>query len=54
MTNNSTPSGYDWTSSEGPPVTISAGTLCTGTVTVKRQRPISLVIPTVRKKLNLE
>jgi HlyD family secretion protein len=49
-----TVSGYRWTSSVGPPVTISAGTLCTATVTVKRQRPISLVIPTVKKVLDLD
>ncbi|MHC4428837.1 MAG: NHLP bacteriocin system secretion protein [Planctomycetota bacterium] len=54
ITNDDTPSGYEWTSSDGPPVTISAGTLCSGTVTVETQRPISLVIPTIKKKLNLD
>jgi HlyD family secretion protein len=54
IVNNDTTSGYDWTSSDGPPVTISAGTLCSGTVTVEKQRPISLVIPTIKKKLNLD
>ena len=54
ITNDETTSGYAWTSSDGPPRTISAGTLCSGTVTVERQRPISLVIPTLRKKLNLD
>ena len=49
-----TVSGYRWTSSDGPPVMISAGTLCTGTVTVERQRPISLVIPAVKKKLGMD
>jgi HlyD family secretion protein len=53
-TNDNTISGYDWTSADGPPVTISAGTLCTGTVMVETQRPISLVIPTIKKKLNLD
>jgi HlyD family secretion protein len=54
ITNDATPSGFDWTSSEGPGVTISPGTLCSGTVTVETQRPISLVIPTIKKKLNLD
>jgi HlyD family secretion protein len=52
ITNGDTTSGYDWTSSDGPPVTISAGTLCSGTVTVEKQRPISLVIPTIKKAIN--
>jgi HlyD family secretion protein len=54
IANDDTPSGYQWTSSDGPPVVISPGTLCSGTVTVERQRPIALVIPTIKKKLNLE
>ncbi|MHC4128305.1 MAG: NHLP bacteriocin system secretion protein, partial [Planctomycetota bacterium] len=54
ITDDDTTSGYRWTSSDGPPVKVSAGTLCSGTVTVEKQRPISLVIPTVKKKLNLD
>lgn len=46
---DSTVSGYRWTSAKGPPMRISAGTLCTGWVTVKRQSPISLVIPMLRR-----
>jgi len=52
ITNNDTPSGYEWTSSDGPGVTISAGTLCSGTVTVETQSPISLVIPMIKKAIN--
>lgn len=44
-------SGYEWTSTLGPPTKISAGTLCEGSVTVKRQSPLSLVIPFIRRKL---
>ncbi|MEC9374216.1 MAG: NHLP bacteriocin system secretion protein, partial [Planctomycetota bacterium] len=40
-----TPSGYEWTSALGPPRPISAGTLCQAEVTVRKQRPIALVIP---------
>lgn len=52
-TSKDTFSGFAWTSSEGPPNHISAGTLCQGTVTVERQRPIELLIPFIRKKLGL-
>lgn len=47
-------SGYEWTSSQGPPMKISANTLCSGSVTVKRQSPLSLVIPILRSKLGDE
>jgi HlyD family secretion protein len=41
----STVSGYQWSSPKGPGTKIQSGTLCTATITVKQQRPISLVIP---------
>ncbi len=47
----STFSGYEWSTVSGPPTKISAGTLCTGSVTVDTQRPFQLVIPMARKKL---
>ena len=46
-------SGYKWSSREGPPVTISSGTICSGSITVRTQRPITLVIPTLKKILGL-
>jgi HlyD family secretion protein len=46
-----TPSGYKWSSSQGPPTTIDTGTDCFANVLVKEQRPISLVIPWCRKYL---
>ncbi|MBX3356918.1 MAG: NHLP bacteriocin system secretion protein [Phycisphaeraceae bacterium] len=49
-----TPSGYRWTSSEGPPQQISAGTLCNASVTVRRQSPLSLVIPAVRRAVGAD
>ena len=42
-------SSYLWTSSNGPPVSIHAGTLCTGSAIVRRQPPIQLVIPLMKK-----
>lgn len=47
----STFSGYQWSTVSGPPQKISAGTMCKGSVTVDTHRPIELVIPMARKKL---
>lgn len=49
----STPTGYRWSSSTGPNVEISSGTLASGSVTIREERPIHLVIPKVREKLGL-
>ena len=51
---NDTPSGYKWTSSEGPRTVITAGTLCRGSVTVNEQRPVELLIPFIKKRLGLD
>lgn len=48
-----TESGYRWSSGTGPQLQIFSGTLCTGNVTVAKQRPISLVIPYVKGKLGI-
>jgi len=53
VTDESTESGYMWSSSKGPPLKINSGTLCTGTVAVSEQRPISMVIPMVKKALSI-
>lgn len=47
-------SGYTWTSPLGPPIQVQSGTMCTATITVKKQKPISLVIPWFKKKTGLE
>ncbi len=49
----STPTGYRWSSSRGPDLEISSGTLASGSIIVKEDRPISLVIPTLREKLGV-
>ncbi len=49
----STPTGFRWSSSRGPAVKISSGTLADGSVVVSRDRPIRLVIPTLREKMGL-
>jgi HlyD family secretion protein len=48
-----TPTGYRWSSSIGPTVQISSGTLATGDVVVREERPINLVIPAVRERLGV-
>ena len=45
------PSGYKWSSSEGPKIKLQTGTLCSANVTVSTQKPISLVIPTIKKEV---
>jgi HlyD family secretion protein len=47
------PSGFRWTSSKGPPISIGSGTFCTLQVIVERRRPISYVIPTVKQALGV-
>jgi HlyD family secretion protein len=48
-----TVSGFKWTSGKGPPVTIQAGTICLGEITVEHKRPINYVIPLLKNKLGL-
>lgn len=48
-----TESGFKWTSPGGPPTTVQSGTLCSAQITVNRQRPISLVIPAIKKFLGV-
>ncbi len=48
-----TPSQFRWTSSSGPPTKIQSGTLAEGFITVKTQRPISRVLPILRKWLGV-
>jgi HlyD family secretion protein len=45
LTDPSTPSGFKWSSSQGPPFAITRGTLCTATFVLGRQHPINLVLP---------
>jgi HlyD family secretion protein len=48
-----TPSGFRWSSSRGPEVIISSGTLCVGEVVTREQKPVSLVFPYIKEKLGL-
>ena len=45
----STPTGFRWSSSQGPDVEITSGTLADGSVIVRRDRPITLLLPKLRE-----
>jgi HlyD family secretion protein len=46
-----TPSGFRWSSSKGPPIKVASGTLCSGQVVVQKKRPISYVLPIFKSAL---
>ncbi len=46
------PSGYVW-SSRGPEIRVESGTSCTARIVVERQRPVSLVIPILKRSLGI-
>jgi HlyD family secretion protein len=48
-----TPTGYRWSSSHGPDGRLSTGTIGDGSVVVREDRPISLLLPTLREKLGV-
>ena len=54
VVDDSTYSGFKWSSPQDPPVKINSGTLCSGSVKVREQRPISLVIPELKKALSVD
>ncbi|GBF35765.1 membrane-fusion protein [Desulfocucumis palustris] len=53
ITDESSVSGFKWTSAGGPPQKINSGTLCQGFVTISKERPIGMVIPTLRRALSI-
>jgi HlyD family secretion protein len=48
------PSGFAWWSGSGPPYKITTGSVVTVDIVVEQVRPISLVMPALRKLLSLE
>jgi HlyD family secretion protein len=48
-----TPTGFAWTSSRGPELEISSGTLAAGQVVVRRDRPLHWLVPLAREGLGL-
>ena len=49
----STPSGFRWSSAQGPPIRISAGTIATAEIVTENRAPITLVVPILRRKLGV-
>ena len=50
----STPSGYRWAVGEGPPLRLSSGTLIRAEITTRRQRPLDMVVPLVKRLTGLD
>lgn len=50
-TDPNTISGYRWTSRAGAPITFGSGTLLAGKIVVEQTRPVSLVVPAIRRWL---
>ncbi|HEX3685824.1 MAG TPA: NHLP bacteriocin system secretion protein [Bryobacteraceae bacterium] len=51
--NAATPTGFEWSTSQGPPSRITSGTICFVEIVTKRQRPVSLVFPYLKKQTGL-
>jgi HlyD family secretion protein len=54
LVNPATRSGYKWSSSQGPPIGIFSGTLCTASIVVDRKRPVEYVIPKIKETLGIQ
>lgn len=48
-----TPSGYRWSSSKGPPTPVYSGTQSKGSIVVEKKKPISYVLPAIKKTLGV-
>jgi len=48
-----TPSGFRWSSSRGPDTIIGPGTLCSAQIVTRKQKPITLVFPFLKKLMGL-
>jgi HlyD family secretion protein len=49
-----TVSGYRWAVGHGPPVRLTSGTLTRAEITTRRQRPLDLVVPLLKKYTGLD
>jgi HlyD family secretion protein len=49
----STPTGFRWSSSRGPSISISSGMICTVQIVTREQKPITLLFPMIKEKLGL-
>ncbi len=48
----STESGYYWSSKKGKTVSIAEGTICDASITIEVNKPIALVIPLLKEKIS--
>jgi len=48
-----TPSGFKWSSRQGPPLQVSSGTLCSAQIVTEHEKPVTLVVPAVKAKLGM-
>ncbi len=48
-----TVSGYRWTSRNGPPIKIQTGTMCGANISVKKERPIWLLLPILKRSVGI-
>ncbi len=48
-----TASGFEWSSSAGPPNRVFSGTLCEASVVVEKRKPISYVLPIFKQTLGI-
>jgi len=46
-------SGFKWSSSRGPAITVTSGTLCTVEVITRQQPPVSLLFPYIKGRMGL-
>lgn len=51
LDSDETESGYVWTSGKGPSITIDRNSVCSVEIVTRRQKPITLVLPFLRKYL---
>ncbi len=49
-----TVSGYRWAVGQGPPVRLTSGTLTRAEITTRRQRPLDLVVPLLKKYTGID
>jgi HlyD family secretion protein len=49
-----TVSGYRWAVGKGPPIRLTSGTLTRAEVTTRRQRPLDLVLPLIKRLTGLD
>lgn len=52
VTDEHTKSGYRWSTLSGPSNIIENGTVCSASVIIKKEHPIELMIPQIRKLIN--